>query len=156
MVYGTCYKYKSWNGDKDIPAPNAYTQGAKKKSGNGPNISFYASSGYGGPMMGPGFYGPYGGYGMGYGGYGYGYGMYNQAAYNQYYYAGQTVTIDHEVVEEKPIDLENIYNNRKEGIVITETVQRNDPMKPVVIEHTPDDLYTDKDGKVYQLDRQGN
>lgn len=154
VVYGTGYKYKSWNGDKYIPAPNAYTQGAKKKTGNGPNISFYASSGYGGPMMGPGFYGPYGGYGMGMG-YG-GYGMYNQAAYNQYYYAGQTLTVDHDVVEEKPIDLENIYNNRKEGIVITETVQRNDPMKPVVIEHTPDDLYTDKDGKMYQLDRQGN
>ncbi len=156
VVYGTGYKYKSWYGDNYIPGPAAFGQGAAKKPAKTPNISFYASSGYGGPMMGPGYYGrPYGGYGMGYG-YGYGYGMPSQYSYNQNYYAGQTVTIDHDPVEEKPIDLMNIYNNRKEGIIITETIQRNDPMKPVMLEHAPTDLYTGKDGRMYQLDRHGN
>lgn len=159
VVYGTGYRYKSWYGDNYIPGPNMYNSGVAKKP-KAPNISFYASSGYG-MAMAPGFYGgPYGAYGMGIGmGYGvwpYGYGMNNQYAYNQHYYAGQSVTIDHDPVQEKPLDLQNIYNNRKEGIIITETVQRNDPMKPVMLEHIPEDLYTDKDGKIYQMDRQGN
>ena len=151
-------KYKSWFGNKYIPRPNTYGYGAKQKSTQqSSNVSFYAGVGMGGPMMGMG----YGGYRMGYGGYGMGYGgygMYNQMAYNQYYYAGQKVMVDHNVVEEKPIDLENLYNNRVEGIVITETAIKNDPMKPIILNDrkaVPNELYADQDGKLYQQDEQG-
>ena len=159
VYYGTGYRYKSWFGNKYIPRPNTYGYGAKKKSDGTSNVSFYAASGYGGPMMGMGFGGyPYG-WGMGYGGYYGGYGMWNQAAYNQYYFSGQSVTVDHNVVEEKPIDLENIYNNRVEGIIRTETAQRNDPMKPVILkdrEAVPHDLYVDDQGNIFRQDENGN
>ena len=85
--------------------------------------------------------------------------MWNQAAYNQYYFSGQSVTVDHNVVEEKPIDLENIYNNRVEGIIRTETAQRNDPMKPVIFkdrEAVPHDLYVDDQGNIFRQDENGN
>ena len=160
VYYGTGYRYKSWFGDKYIPRPNTYGYGAKKKSSGSSNVQIYAAVGYGGPMMGMG-YGGYGryGYGMGYGmGYG-GYGMYNQMAYNQFYYQGQTVAVDHDIVEEKPIDLVNIYNNRVEGIIRTETAQRNDPMKPIILKGnnvTPNHLYADENGNLYRLDKQGN
>jgi hypothetical protein len=164
VYYGTGYKYKSWFGDKYIPRPNTYGYGAKKKSaGASSNIQFSAAAGMGGPMMGVGFGGyPYGygyGYGMGfgYGGY-YGYGMWNQMAYNQYYYAGQKIMVDQDVVEKKPIDLENLYNNRAEGIVITETARKNDPMKPIILkdrEAVPNELYVDQDGTLYRQDDQG-
>ena len=162
VYYGTGYRYKSWFGDKYIPRATTYGYGAKKKeSSKSSNISFYASSGYGGPMMGVGFGGyPSGmGLGVGYGGYGYGYGTWNQMAYNQYYYQGQTVAVDHDIVEEKPIDLVNIYNNRVEGIIRTETAQRNDPMKPIILKGKdviPNHLYADENGNLYRLDKQGN
>ena len=162
VYYGTGYQYKSWYGNKYIPRPNTYGYGAKQKKAVGAgNVSFYAAAGMGGPMMGMGFGGyPYGwGFGMGYPMWGMGYGMWNQAAYNQYWYAGQKVAIDPQVVEEKPIDLVNIYNNRVEGIVITETTRKNDPMKPVILqdrEIVPHDLYVDKDGNLYKKDIKGN
>jgi len=162
VYYGTGYRYKSWFGNKYIPRANTYGYGAKKKSTtSSSNISFSAGIGMGGPMMGVGFGGyPYGyGMGMGYGGYYGGYAMYNQMAYNQYYYAGQKIMVDHDVVEEKPIDLENIYNNRVEGIVITETARKNDPMRPVILKDrkaVPYELYADKDGNLFQQDEDGN
>lgn len=168
VYYGTGYKYKSWFGDKYIPRPNTYGYGAKKKSsGASSNIQFSAAVGMGGPMMGMGYggypygYGGYGygyGMGMGYGGY-YGYSMWNQTAYNQRYYAGQKVTVDHDIVEQKPIDLQNLYNNRVEGIVITETARKNDPMKPIILkdrEAVPEELYVDKDGTLFRQDTEGN
>ena len=111
--------------------------------------------GFGGYGMGYGGYGGYG-MGMGYGGYG-GYGMWNQMAYNQYYYQGQTVEIDHDVIEEKPIDLENIYSNRSEGIIRTETAPRNDPLKPVILKgvNAPYHMYANKNGDVYRQDEAG-
>ena len=118
-------------------------------------MSFHAGVGMGGPMMGMGYGGFYGGYG-GYGGYGYS--TWNQMAYNSYYYAGQTVQVDHDIVEEKPIDLENIYNNRVEGIVISETARKNDPMKPVILKDrnvAPHDLYADEEGNLFRQDEQG-
>lgn len=163
VYYGTGYRYKSWYGDKYIPRPTTYGYGAKKKSS--PNVHVYVGVGYGAPMMGMGYggYGRYGGYGYGgYGGYGMGYGGYgmmNQMAYNQYYYQGQTVQIDHDVIEEKPIDLANIYNNRSEGVIRTETAPRNDPMKPVILNDrniAPNYLYADEDGHVYRQDEEGN
>lgn len=168
VYYGTGYRYKSWFGNKYIPRPNTYGYGAKQKSaqGDGPNVSFHAGVGMGGPMMGMGYGGyPYG-MGMGYGGYyggyggygGYGYSTWNQMAYNSYYYAGQTVQVDHDIVEEKPIDLENIYNNRVEGIVISETARKNDPMKPVILKDrnvAPHDLYADEEGNLFRQDEQG-
>lgn len=162
VYYGTGYRYKSWFGDKYIPRPNTYGYGAKKKSSGTSNVQVYVGVGYGGPMMGMG-YGGYGHGGYGYGGYGMGmgyggYGMWNQMAYNQYYYQGQTVQVDHDIVEEKPIDLINIYNNRSEGIIRTETVPRNDPMKPVILNDrdvAPHYLYADEDGKVYRQDEAG-
>ena len=165
VYYGTGYRYKSWFGDKYIPRPSTYGYGAKKKSSGSSNVRFYAGVGYGGPMMGMGFGGygyggyGYGGYGMGMG-YGYGgYGMWNQMAYNQYYYQGQTVQIDHDIIEEKPIDMMNIYNNRSEGVVRTETAPRNDPMKPVILKDrnvAPHFLYADEDGSLYRQDEAGN
>ena len=122
-------------------------------------MSFYAGAGMGGPMFGMGFGGyPYG-WGLGYGGFYGGYGMWSQMAYNQFYFAGQKVAIDHDVVEEKPIDLQNIYNNRVEGIVITETARKNDPMKPVILKDrkaAPHHLYVDEDGNLYQQDEHGS
>jgi len=158
VYYGTGYQYKSWYGDQYIPRPSTFGLGAKKKSSKSPNISFYAASGFGGPTMGMGFGGyPYG-WGLGYGGYygPWGWNMMNQAAYNQYYYAGQTDKVYADVVEEKPLDLQNIYNNRKEGIIVTETVQRNDPMKPVILKDRPHHLYADEKGYLYKQDREGN
>ena len=160
VYYGTGYRYKSWFGDKYIPRPSTYGYGAKKKSSGSSNVQFYAGVGYGGPMMGMGYGGyGYGGYGYGYGmgmGYG-GYGMWNQMAYNQYYYQGQTVMVDHDVVEEKPIDLKNIYNNRSEGIIRTETARRNDPLKPVIIKegNTPHHMYADEEGDLFRQDEDG-
>lgn len=161
IFYGTGYRYKSWFGNKYIPRPSTYGYGAGKKTSGSSNIRFSAGVGYGGPMMGVGFGGyPYG-WGMGYGGYygSYGYGMWNQMAYNQYYYAGQTVTVDHNIVEEKSIDLTNIYNNRVEGIIKTETAPRNDPMNPVILKDrnaVPHHLYADEEGNLFQQDRDGN
>ncbi len=158
VYYGTGYRYKSWFGDKYIPRPSTYGYGARKKSSGSSNIQFYAGVGYGGPMMGVGF-GGYG-YGMGLGmgmGYG-GYGMWNQMAYNQYYYQGQSVMVDHDIIEEKPIDLLNIYNNRSEGIIRTETAPRNDPMKPVILkdrEAAPYHLFADEDGELFRQDSEG-
>ena len=160
VYYGTGYKYKSWFGDKYIPRPNTYGYGARKKSSGGSsNVRFYAGVGMGGPMMGMGWGGyPYG-YGLGWGGWGWGgYNMWSQMAYNQYYYAGQKVMIDHDVVEEQPIDLQNIYNNRVEGIVVTETARRNDPMKPVILDNkqaVPNDLYVDENGQIFRRDDSG-
>jgi hypothetical protein len=160
VYYGTGYKYKSWHGNQYIPRPSTFGHGAKKKSSESPNISFYAASGFGGPMMGMGFGGyPYGwGWGLGYGGYygPWGYNMMNQAANNQYYYAGQTDKVYADVIEEKPLDLQNIYNNRKEGIIITETVRRNDPMKPVILKDRPHHLYASENGVIFRQDRKGN
>ncbi len=165
VYHGTGYRYKPWYGNRYIPRPSTYGHGAKKKSKNSPNISFYASSGgfpsmgyYGRPYGMGGYYGGYGGYYGGYGGY-YGYGMSNQMAYNQYYYQGQTVAVEHEEVEQKPIDPVNIYNNRTEGIIKSETAKRNDPMKPVhIIENdtaTPYNMYSDKKGNLYRRDNEG-
>jgi hypothetical protein len=132
----------------------------KKKNDKSPNISFYAASGMGGPMMGVGFGGyPYGwGWGIGYGGYygAMGYSMMSQAAYNQYYYAGQTDKVYTDVVDKKPLDLQNIYNNRSEGVIITETVKRNDPMKPVILHDAEHQLIADEDGKLYRQDKNGH
>lgn len=154
VYYGTGYRYKSWFGDKYIPRPTTYGYGARKKSSGSSNVRFYAAVGYGGPMMGMGFGGyPYG-YGMGYGGYG----MWNQMAYNQYYYQGQTVMDNYDVLEEKPIDMMNIYNNRIEGIIRTETIPRNDPMNPVILKDrdlTPFYLYADENGKLFRQDEAG-
>ncbi len=134
VYHGTGYLYKPWYGTKYISRPSTYGHGAKKKK-KGPNISFYASSGgFGYPMM--------------------GYGMGNQAAYNQYYYQGQSLTVDHEV-DEKPIDPVNIYNNRKVGVIKTETVRRNDPMNPVILKNKGESIYTDADGALYKQDEDG-
>ncbi len=158
VYYGTGYRYKPWYGNKYIPRPSTYGHGAKKKSKKGPNISFYASTGYGGfgGYPGMGFGHPYGGWG----GYGYGgYGMTNTMAYNQYYYQGQQVEVDHGVVEEKPIDPINIYNNRTVGIIKTETTRRNDPSHPVILNvgnpETSDNIFADKDGNLFRQDDDG-
>ncbi len=111
----------------------------------GPNISFYAYSGPG-----------YGGWG--YGPYGYNSGW-SAAMYQQNYYQGQSVTVDHQVPTSKSIDLENIYKNRQSGILYSETVRRNDPLKPVPVAVLADDapqLYVDKNGYLYQYDSMGN
>jgi hypothetical protein len=158
VYYGTGYKYKSWFGNKYIPRPNTYGYGVRKKSSRATsNVRFYAGAGMGGPMMGLGYGGyPYGyGYRIGYGGYG----MWNQMAYNQYYFAGQSVTVDRDVIEQKPIDLTNIYNNRVEGILRTETARRNDPMNPVILKNhdaVPKNLYADEHGNLYRQDEKGN
>ena len=63
------------------------------------------------------------------------------------------------MVEEKPIDLANIYNNRVEGIIVTETIRKNDPMKPVILKDrkvVPHDLYVDENGAIYKKDSEGN
>ena len=179
LCYGTGYKFKSWFGNTYIPRPSTYGFGTRKKSTKKKsNVSFHAAVGPGGPMMGVGFggypgfnyglgFGPGGFYphfGYGWGGYNpyYGFGAYqawNNMAYNQFYYAGQTDKVYADVVEEKPIDLTNIYNNRPEGIIRTENAIRNDPMKPIILEEkkeVPSDLYVDEDGKIFKLDRQGN
>jgi hypothetical protein len=154
VFYGTGYRYKSWYGNIYIPGPSTYGNGARKKSKNGPNISFYAASGYGVPMMGVGFGGyPYGmGWGMGYGGYA----MWNQAAYNRYYYAGQSVKLYADEEGPAPVDIRNIYKNRKEGIIATETVIRNKMMDPIILKDPQEDLYVDEDGKLYRQDATGS
>ena len=164
LCYGTGFKYKSWYGNSYIPRPSTYGYGTKKQEGKSPNISFHAAVGPWGPSMGVGFGGyPYGwGWGMGYGGfwpYGmYGYNMMNNVAYNQYYYSGQTDKVYADVVEEKPIDLQNIYKNRQEGILNTETVIRNDPMKPIILNDSdlPNHLYADQNGNIYRQDEVGD
>jgi hypothetical protein len=64
-------------------------------------------------MMGVGFGGyPYGmGWGMGYGGYA----MWNQAAYNRYYYAGQSVKLYADEEGPAPVDIRNIYKTAKKA-----------------------------------------
>lgn len=85
--------------------------------------------------------------------------MTNAMGYNQYYYQGQQVEVDHGVVEKKPIDPINIYNNRTVGIIKTETTRRNDPSNPVIlkdgISETSDNIFADKDGNLFRQDADG-
>ncbi|MDZ7605905.1 MAG: hypothetical protein U5K79_10050 [Cyclobacteriaceae bacterium] len=137
VFYGTGYRYKSWYGKKYIARPMTYGQPEANKKG--PNITVYSYSGYG--------YGPYGYYSG-----------WNAFAYDQQYFQGQSVTVDHNLPTQKAIDLENIYKNRQSGILYSETVKRNDPLKPVPVAELPSDspqLYVDKKGNLYQYDAQG-
>jgi hypothetical protein len=148
VYFGTGYRYKSWHGSKYFPTPSTYGSGAKKKKSN-VTVTVSVGYGYGYPgMMYPGY-----GYGYGYGGYWGGYG------YNSMFSKTETVSFNDEAPTEKPIDLVNIYNNRKLGIVNTETARRNDPMKPVILpdnsETAPFHMFADSDGNLYRQDQNG-
>jgi hypothetical protein len=143
VFFGTGYRYKSWVGKKYIARPMTYGQPETNEK-KGPNISYYAFSGPG-----------YGGWG--YGPFGFNSGW-SAAMYQQRYYQGQSVTVDHNTPTAKSIDLENIYKNRQSGILYSETVRRNNPLKPVPMAVLADDapqLYVDKNGYLYQYDSQG-
>ncbi len=171
VYYGTGYKYKPWYGSRYIPRPTTYGNGAKKKP---VNVTVSVSAGYGMGYPGMGY-----GYGMGYPGMGYGFGGYpgmypyggyeggvynsidpNEASYSTLSYRSETVTFNNDNNKrEKPIDPKNIYNNRKIGIIKTEDAQRDDPMKPIILEYNnesaPFHMYADQNGNLYRQDQDG-
>ena len=154
LVYGTGYRYKPWYKNKFYTRPMTYSFGVNSKPWKS-NVRVSVGVGYGYGYGYPGYYGPYGywgGYGMGYGNYGY-------ASLS----GNSTLKIGY---ERKPFDPVNIYNNRVQGIVATETVHRNDPFEPVAsgkdeldgyrgYRRPPSNLYADTNGQIYKEEEDG-
>ena len=145
ILYGTGYHYKPWYKSKYYSRPMTFAFGVNRRYSKS-NITIGVGVGYGGY---PGFYAPYG--------YGYGFGSYGYASLNGNFEYKKGY-------ERKPFDPNNIYKNRSQGVIVTESVRRNNPYEVLAPEKQdengkwmpPANIYSTSNGDVYKKDDSGN
>jgi hypothetical protein len=145
ILYGTGYQYKPWYKSKYYSRPMTFAFGVSRRQSTA-NVSVTVGVGVGYGYS--GFYAPYG-YGYGFGPYGYAH-LNGNFEYKQGY-------------ERKPFDPVNIYKNRSQGVIATQTVRRNNPYDILIPEtrdeqgnwFPPTNLYSTANGDIYKQDKEG-